>query len=284
MTVMAEVPVLEVQDLHFRYPGAPEDALRGISLRIAPGEMVALIGQNGAGKSTLARHFNGLLRPTAGRVLVGGRDAAGLKVSALARHVGYVFQNPDHQIFHDTVGGEVAFGLHNLGVPRTEIRERVAAALEFVGLAGTEETYPFELSKGQRQRLALAAVLAMRTGVIVLDEPTTGQDYRESRQIMDRVKELNEAGHTIVFITHDMELVARYAARVVVLGQGRVPADGGVREVFARPEVLRLTDLRPPDITRLAQRLNRPEIPRDVLLVEEMACVLRSLAVGGDAA
>lgn len=261
--------IIKTENLTFRY-GASEPVLSNISLEIARGECVAIIGQNGAGKTTLVKHFNGLHKPTSGKVYVDGKDTVPLRVSDLAGKVGYVFQNPDHQIFHDTVGKEVAFGLRNLGIAADEIRIRVADALEAVGLTAHYQSYPFNLSKGQRQRVALASVLAMQTEVIVLDEPTTGQDHRESMQIMEMVRTLNEKGHTIIFITHDMSLVARYASRAVVVCQGGLLADGDVRTVFAQPELLRKTYLNPPQVTVLAQGLARHSIPPDVLSVEEM--------------
>lgn len=248
--------------------------LKNISLEIFKGECVAIIGQNGAGKTTLAKHLNGLNKPVSGSVAVNGQDTRSQKVSALSRTVGYVFQNPDHQIFHDTVGKEVAFGLKNFRLPAAEIEERVSEALAAVGLSEHCLSYPFNLSKGQRQRVALASVLAMGTEVIVLDEPTTGQDYKESVQIMDMVRALNKKGHTVIFITHDMSLVAGYADRAVVLCAGEIIADGPVRYVFARPEVLSKSYLSPPQITALAQSLNRHSFPPDVLSVAEMYYLL----------
>lgn len=271
--------LIKIENLSYTYSGG-QPALQNISLEIGKGECVAIIGQNGAGKTTMAKHFNGLHKPSSGRVFIGGKDTARLKVSELARTIGYVFQNPDHQIFNDTVGSEVAFGLKNLGLPAAEIEERVAGALAEVGLSSYYHTYPFNLSKGQRQRVALASVLAMRTEAIVLDEPTTGQDYRESMQIMEMVRKLNEDGHTIIFITHDMSLVARYAKRVIVLCRGTVLVDGEVRSVFAQPELLKETYLSPPQITALAQSLNRRAIPPGVLSVEEMYHLLTT--TGGE--
>lgn len=261
--------IISLENLTYIY-GRGEPVLNNISIKIARGECLAIIGQNGAGKTTLAKHFNGLHRPSSGKVFIDGRDAARLKVSGLARTVGYVFQNPDHQIFNDTVGREVAFGLKNLGLSAVEIEDRVAKALEAVGLSCHLRTYPFNLSKGQRQRVALASVLAMQTQVIVLDEPTTGQDYRESAQIMEMVRTLNEKGHTIIFITHDMSLVAGYARRAVVLCSGEILADGNVRSIFSMPEILARTYLNPPQVTALAQGLGRRQIPPDVLTVDEM--------------
>lgn len=270
----ARQALIKIENLTYQYNGA-QPVLKNISLEIGSGECLAVIGQNGSGKTTLVKHFNGLLKPSSGHVCINGRDTGPLKVSTLARTVGYVFQNPDHQIFHDTVGKEVAFGLKNLRLPAEEIERRVTDALEAVGLTGHYLTYPFSLSKGQRQRVALASVLAMHTEVIVLDEPTTGQDYRESAQIMDMVKKLHEQGHTIIFITHDMSLVARYAHRAVVLCEGRILADGPVRAVFARPELLAESYLSPPQITLLAQGLGKHAIPPDVISVREMFDLLQ---------
>ncbi|HHU86685.1 MAG: energy-coupling factor ABC transporter ATP-binding protein [Pelotomaculaceae bacterium] len=260
---------IKVEKLTYHY-GSGQPVLKNISFETGKGECIALIGQNGAGKTTLAKHFNGLHRPSSGKVYIDGIDTTSMKVSELARKVGFVFQNPDHQIFHDTVAREVAFGLRNLRLSRREIEERTAAALEAVGLTEHCRTYPFNLSKGQRQRIALASVLAMQTETIVLDEPTTGQDFRESVQIMEIVRKLNENGHTIIFITHDMSLVARYARRVLVLCRGEILADGDVRSVFAAPEILKKTYLRPPQITNLARCLGRHSIPPDVLGVREL--------------
>lgn len=265
----SNVAQIKVENLTYGYD-REVPVLKNISLEISKGECVAIIGQNGAGKTTLAKHLNGLNKPVSGTVCINGRDTAPLKVSVLARTVGYVFQNPDHQIFHDTVGKEVAFGLKNFGLPAAEIEERVTDALDAVGLTEHYLSYPFNLSKGQRQRVALASVLAMRTEVIVLDEPTTGQDYKESIQIMDMVRDLNKNGHTVIFITHDMSLVAGYAGRAIVLCEGEIIADGPTRSVFARPELLSRSYLSPPQITALAQSLGKHAIPPDVLSVTEM--------------
>lgn len=262
--------IIKVEDLVYSYNKSSLRVLKEISLKINQGECIAVIGQNGAGKTTLAKHFNGLNKPGKGRVYINGIDTQNQKVSSLAKTVGYVFQNPDHQIFHDTVWKEVAFGLKNQNFSQGEIDDRVGKALESVDLMDFAQAYPFNLSKGQRQRVALASVLAMRPQVIVLDEPTTGQDYLESKRIMGLVKQLNEQGHTIIFITHDMSLVAEYAHRVIVMCQGEVIADDNVRTVFSQPDLLAKTYLRPPQITVLAQELRRHSIPSDILTVREM--------------
>ncbi len=267
---MTAKTVIKVEGLVYRYNKNSQPVLKNISIKIRQGECIAVIGQNGAGKTTLAKHFNGLNKPSEGRVYIGGLDTQSQKVSSLAKTVGYVFQNPDHQIFHDTVWKEVAFGLKNRDFSREEINDRVEKALESVDLIDYAQAYPFSLSKGQRQKVALASVLAMRPQVIVLDEPTTGQDYSESKRIMNLVKQLNEQGHTIIFITHDMSLVAEYARRVLVMCRGEIIADGDVRSVFSQPALLAETYLKPPQITVLAQELHRHSIPAGILTVKEM--------------
>ncbi|RYD05297.1 hypothetical protein N752_10000 [Desulforamulus aquiferis] len=186
-----------------------------------------------------------------------------------------MFQNPDHQIFHDTVEKEVAFGLINMGLPKAEISERVAKALHSVGLESQAGAYPQSLSRGQRQRVALASVLAMQTEIIILDEPTTGQDYHERLQIMELVSKLNQEGHTVVFITHDMALVANYAERVIVLCQGRIILDGPVREVLSQQAKLAQTLLEPPQITMLGSRLAPSS--EVILTVDEMYTYLQKV-------
>jgi energy-coupling factor transport system ATP-binding protein len=247
-------PVVEVQALVHRYEGGME-ALRGVDLTIRRGEFVALLGQNGSGKTTLVKHFNGLLQPTIGEVRVVGGSTRGQSVSRLGRLVGYVFQNPDHQIFAETVFEEVAFGPRNHGVPAEQTRARVTEALAAVGMTGRETDDPFVLTKGERQRVAVASVLATQPQLIVLDEPTTGLDYREQRQMMDLVRRLNERGHTIVCVTHSMWVAAEYAHRVVVMKDGRVWMDGTAREVFAREGDLAAARLRPAQMVRVTNRL-----------------------------
>lgn len=272
-------PVIQISGLSFGYE-FDDSVLKDIHLEIFPGEMVALVGQNGAGKTTLVKHLIGLLRPPVGKVRVDGLDVANTRISKLARQVGYVFQNPDHQIFHDTVQAEVAFGLNNLGLSPEEVEPRVTAALTDVGLEHLAGENPHRLSRGQRQRVALASVLSMRTPVIVLDEPTTGQDYQERQQIMELIRQLNKAGHTIVFITHDMSLVAHYASRVIVLCQGQIILDGETREVFQHTDKLAESLLLPPQVTLLASQLNdqlKASGSQVILTVDEMQAYLQDV-------
>jgi energy-coupling factor transporter ATP-binding protein EcfA2 len=266
-------PLLEAQGVEHRYAGGTL-ALTGIDLTVREGEFVALTGPNGSGKTTLAQHLNGLLRPTKGRVRVAGEVTAGVSVTTLARTVGYVFQNPDHQLFAETIADEVAFGPRNLGVAANEVRERVEEALVAVGLAGREGEDPFSLTKGERQRVAVASVLATRPRALILDEPTTGLDARERRSLMTLVRQLNEAGHTILCITHHLEIVAEYAHRMVVVRQGRLFLDGMTREILTREPDLAEAGLRPPDLVRLGNRLGFP-----FLTVEEGVSVLKGVTV-----
>ncbi|MFQ5808501.1 MAG: energy-coupling factor transporter ATPase [Armatimonadota bacterium] len=245
--------ILSVRDVAFSYDG--HRALDGVSLDVQRGEFVAILGQNGCGKTTLAKHLNGLLQPGEGTVLVAGQPSTEAPVAELARTVAYVFQNPDHQIFMDRVEDEVAFGPRNLGVPTEEIGDRVREALEAVDLVGYEGRDPFVLTKGERQRVAVASALAARPQVIILDEPTTGLDGAQQRSMMKLLRRLNEGGHTIIVITHSMWAASTYAHRVVLMSEGGVLADAPVREVFGDAELLGRTSLRQPDICALSSHL-----------------------------
>lgn len=258
-------PILRVEDVSFAYPDGTT-VLRTVSLEIRRGEMVAILGQNASGKTTLIKHFNGLLYPTRGRVLVDGHDTRQLGLQKLARSVGYVFQNPDYQLFAETVYDEVAFALRLRGLDEETIRAHVHEALEAVGLAGYEHADPFTLTKGGRQRVALAAVLATKPELLILDEPTTGLDYREQRGMMELVRRLNEAGSTIVFVTHHMWVAAEYAHRTIVMKDGQVLIDGTTRDVFAREDLLQAARLRPPQHVSLANRLGKTLLTVDELV------------------
>jgi energy-coupling factor transporter ATP-binding protein EcfA2 len=269
-------PVIVVRDVTYRYEGDAPPALDNVSLSIEPGEFVAFVGQNGAGKTTLAKTFNGILMPTSGEVIVQGHEtrAAGLDVLALI--VGYVYQNPDHQIFALTVRDEVAFGPRNLGLKPDAVNQAVKQALELVGMQADADTYPFLLGRGQRQKLAVAAVVAMGSPVLVVDEPTTGLDLQGAQGIMHLLRQWNADGRTIVIITHDMNIVAEYARRTVVMARGRVLADGPTRQVLTQQPVLAQALLKAPQITRVAQSLDpRFGFPSDVLTVSEFHTALK---------
>jgi energy-coupling factor transport system ATP-binding protein len=254
--------LLRVDHLSFAYPFGPR-VLDDVCLEIAAGEFIAIIGQNGSGKTTLAKHLVGLLAAGDRKIMIGGRDRATLHPAETAQEVGYVFQNPDHQIFAATVAEEVAFGPRNFGLDAAEIARRSEEVLSAVNLSAERDRDPFLLSKGERQRLAVASVLALRPRLLILDEPTTGLDYREQRRMMGLIGDLNRSGIAIVMITHTPWLVAEYARRVVLMRKGRVMFDGGVREFFVRDELLANSSFRPPEGTMLGRRFGlsalRPE-------------------------
>ncbi len=252
------------RDLEFDYPSGVK-ALRGISLDIYPGDMVAIVGQNGSGKTTLAKQFNGLLLPSRGSITVDGKTTKEQGIFRLGQRVGYVFQNPDHQIFSETVFEEVSFGPRLRGVGEAELKDRVREALAAVGLEGAEDQDPFSMTKSGRQRVAVAAILAVRPEVLILDEPTTGLDYREQRSMMEMVKRLNESGSTIIFITHHMWVVAEYAKKVFVMKDGLLFLEGTTREVFFHEKELLEASLRPPHFIQFTNRLGKT-----MLRVEEL--------------
>lgn len=266
--------VLRTKDLRFRYPTRQEYALDGINLEIHRGEFVALIGQNGSGKTTLIKHFNGLLRPTAGEIFVDGQLTDGVPTSQLARLVGYVFQNPDHQVFAETVEEEIAFGPKNLGFDEEHIAEVTQEVVRDMGLEDYLDEMPFMLGKGQRQRLAVASVLAMEPQILIVDEPTTGQDWRECIRLMDLLKPLNEKGHTILVTTHNMNLVSLYARRVIVMLAGKIWMDGTTQEVFSQPAKLTPAYIKPPTLYQLAHRFCPEADISAVVTPEDLADLL----------
>ena len=262
-------PLILVEDLHHLYPGGVL-ALAGVSLQIREGESIGIIGQNGSGKTTFVKHLNGLLRPTQGRVLVEGQDTRKTRVSRLARTVGYVFQNPDHQIFAGKVRDEVSFGPKNLGLGGTELEQAVGEALEIMGLTELAERHPYTLSRGQRQRLAIAAVLSMRSRVLMLDEPMGGQDRTQVGRLLAALAGLRAKGHTTIMVSHDLEIIGASCDRAIVFHDGRVILEGPVRDVFAHTEELARTFLKAPQVARFSLARG---LPRVAVTVEE-ACEL----------
>jgi len=247
--------VVQALNVEFTYPGGAR-ALDGVNLAVGRGDFVAIVGQNGAGKTTLTRHFNGLLRPSSGDIRVLGRSAQGVPTIELCRHVGYVFQNPDEQLFCTSVQEELKFGPTNIGADPHVTSQRVEEILGDIGLTRYREVWPKYLTKGERQRLALASVVVMDPDVLIVDEPTTGLDWVESLQILDYLERLrNERKKTIIIITHDMNIVSLYARRVVVMAKGRVVGDGTAREIFSQPDLMELACLRRPPIADLSQAL-----------------------------
>jgi energy-coupling factor transport system ATP-binding protein len=255
----------------FVYPDGTR-ALEAVDLAISPGAPVAIVGQNGSGKSTLVRHFNGLLRPTEGRVLHDGDDIAGRRVATLAASVGIVFQNPDRQIFAGRVRDEVRFGPRILGRSGADVDAAAEAALDAVGLSEVAGSNPYDLGYSRRKLLALASVLAMGTPVLVLDEPTTGQDARGIDRVQRVVADVAASGRTVIAISHDMRFVAESFGRVVAMGAGRVLLDGAPTEVFGEPAwpTLASTYLEPPHAARVGARLGLGSTPTEASLVEAL--------------
>jgi energy-coupling factor transport system ATP-binding protein len=260
-----------LEGVTFDYPGGVR-ALDDLSLRIGSGESVALVGQNGSGKTTLVRHLNGLLRPASGRVLVGGDDAAGLRVAQLARRVGLAFQDPDRQIFARRIRDE-EFGPRNVGLQGAELDAAVSSALTMVGLAEEAATNPYDLGAARRRLLAIASVVAMRTPVLVLDEPTSGQDGLGVARVRELVAGATAEGRTVIVVSHDLRFVAETFPRVVVLRAGQVVLDAPPAQAFAAPAwgTLRETGLEPPAAAVLADRLGLGPVASEAALVGALA-------------
>ena len=245
-------------------------ALKDVDLTVHQGEFLGIIGQNGAGKTTLLKNLVGLLTPTRGRVLVEGVDTRSAAVAELATRVGMVLQNPDQQLFGQTVVEEVAFGPRNLGLNKGEIQSRVEMAIEMTGLGTFRHDFPPALAKGDRAKVVIASVLALEPQIVIFDEPTTGQDYRGCHKIMELARSLHREGRTVIVVTHDMALIAEYTERTVVLCQGEVLLDGTTGAVFAQPAVLNRTNVMPPQITQLASSLPPAlGLPSHTLTVEQ---------------
>ena len=248
--------MLEVKNIKYSY-NADYQALKGVSLKVEKGEMVALLGKNGAGKSTLFLHLNGIYRPDEGQVFIDGEELKYDKKSLLKfrQKVGIVFQNPDDQIFAPTVEEDVAFGPLNLGLSMEEVQDRVEDALARVGMSGFEKTAPHHLSGGQKKRVAIAGILAMKPEVMVLDEPTAGLDPQGVVDLSKLLRELNDEGITIIISTHEVDLVPDYAKKVFVLVDGLLIAEGTPKEIFSKPEILDQANLKVPIVTQLFQKL-----------------------------
>jgi cobalt/nickel transport system ATP-binding protein len=250
--------MLEVQNIKYSY-NKDYQALKGVSLKVEKGEMVALLGKNGAGKSTLFLHLNGIYEPDEGKVFIDGEELKYDKKSLLKfrQKVGIVFQNPDDQIFAPTVEEDVAFGPLNLKLPMEEVQKRVTESLARVGMSGFEKKAPHHLSGGQKKRVAIAGILAMQPEIMVLDEPTAGLDPQGVRDLSALLKELNDEGITIIISTHEVDLVPNYAKRVFVLVDGLLIAEGTPKEIFAQPEILDQANLEVPIVTELFQDLEK---------------------------
>ena len=268
----ASRPAVVLDDVVFTYPSGVR-ALDGVDLEVTAGETLGIIGQNGSGKSTLVRHLNGLLRPASGRVLVHGEDVAGRHVAEISRQVGLAFQDPDRQIFAGRVRDEVAFGPRNLGARGIELEAAVTEALGAVGLNGTADLNPYDLGYSRRKLLAIASVLALRTPIVILDEPTTGQDLHGATRVREIVRGLVAEGRTVLAISHDMRFVAETFGRVVVMREGRIILDGTPAEVFSEASwpILASSYLEPPLAARFGAQLALGSTPTEAALVEALS-------------
>jgi len=252
-------PILEFRDVHYVYPTGVK-AIRGVDLKIYPGEVVALMGPNGAGKSTLSLLSIGILKPTRGRVLVDGVDTRDATVAQLARTVGIIFQNPNHMLFKNSVEEEIAFGPKNLGYSEEEIERFVEQAMQICDLKRYSGRHPLSLSMGERKRVCIAAALSMNPRLLFFDEPTVGQDHRHSEAFMSYIKRLREKGYTIVIITHNVNLAIEYCQRAIIMVDGKIIADGPTQKVLADEPLLKKARLKPTSITRLMKALNLPPL------------------------
>ncbi len=273
--------MIEVKDLYFTYPNGVE-ALRGVSLTIQDGEFVAIMGQNGAGKTTLVKHFNGLLKPKKGQVLVDGVDVTKVSVASISRNVGFVFQNPDHQLFCESVEEEISFALRNFGFKGDVIRNRVTWALNLLGLTEYRKTSPFMLSGGERKRVALASVLAWDPKILIMDEPTIGQDYQQKEKLRQFILQMKTQEETIIMVTHDVEFVAECTPRVLLMRDGKITADGEARRILTDPDILNVASIVPPQVAQifleLSHQLPELELPTAVIdLYEAREVLLRIL-------
>jgi energy-coupling factor transport system ATP-binding protein len=258
--------MIEAENVYFTYPNGVE-ALKGVSLTIKNGEFVAIMGENGAGKTTLVKHFNGLLKSTKGTVHIDGVNTTKASVATLARNVGFVFQNPDRQLFSETVEEEIAFALKNFGFKEKIIKRRVTWALNLLGLTQYRKTSPFMLSGGERKRVALASILAWNPKILMLDEPTIGQDYRQKENLLQFILQMKAQRKTIIIVTHDVEFVAECSPRVLLMREGRIVADGEARKVLTNPEILTQASIVPPQITQIFLQLSDFQLPKEVINV-----------------
>jgi energy-coupling factor transport system ATP-binding protein len=256
--------MIEVEEVNFTYPNGVK-ALKNVSLVVKNGEFVAIMGQNGAGKTTLVKHFNGLLKPSTGAIRVDGVETTKTSVAAMARKVGFVFQNPDHQLFSETVEEEIAFALKNFGFEEEAIQKRVTWALNLLGLTQYRKTSPFMLSGGERKRVALASVLAWDPQILILDEPTIGQDYQQKEKLRQFIVQMQTQRKTVVIVTHDVEFVAECSPRVVLMKEGKIVADGEGKEILTNLEALAQSSIVLPQIAQIFKQLTPLGLPKNII-------------------
>jgi energy-coupling factor transport system ATP-binding protein len=272
--------VIVVEDLRFSYPNNVE-ALKGISLTVNDGEFIAIMGQNGAGKTTFIKHFNGLLKPASGTVRVDGVETTKTSVATLARNVGFVFQNPDHQLFSETVEEEIGFALKNFGFNKETIESRITWALNLLSLTQYRKTSPFLLSGGERKRVALASVLAWDPQTLILDEPTIGQDHDQKEKLRQFIMQMQTQKKTVVIVTHDVEFVAECNPRVLLMREGKIVADGITRDILTNPQLLAESSIVLPQIAQVFTKLSSLGLPKDVIDIYEAKEILLQKAKEG---
>lgn len=262
--------MLEFRNVTFSYNVTAN--VKGLNVQVQKRDFISVIGANGAGKSTFSKLCNGLLKPTEGDVLVLDKNTKTEKVSNLAKHIGFLFQNPDRQICCNTVEEEIAFSLKNNGIPQDEIKKRVEQTISEFGF--NAKTEPFNMSRGQRQKLCLACLIALNPEILILDEPTTGLDYRECMEMMERIRQLNESGTTVIMVCHDMEVVLDFAKKVIVMNRGEILGQGETRTVLADTELLSRARLLQPQIAQTCTALG--EGFQNIFTVEEMISALKA--------
>jgi energy-coupling factor transport system ATP-binding protein len=270
---------VEVKNLTYTYPGTSSPAISNMTFSIPKGQFVGIIGQNGGGKTTIMKCLVGLLKPTYGEIFLDNKPLNGQKVGEIATQIGLILQNPDTQLFCMSVEEEIRFGLENLKLDPQEIEKRTEESLKITGLSNYRTLYPFKLSLGDRRKVAVASIVAMRPQVLIFDEPLTGQDYRGRYELVNLAAELQQAGHTVIMISHDMELVAKYTERTLVVGKGELLLDSPTRDVFDHVSLLRETYIDPPEIIRLAQELRGCGLPLGLLSIDQVTEEIQNLKI-----
>jgi energy-coupling factor transport system ATP-binding protein len=265
--------MIEIDDVHYSYPNNVE-ALKGVSLTINDGEFIAIMGQNGAGKTTLIKHFNGLLKPLMGTVRVNSVDTKKTSVATLSRNVGFVFQNPDNQLFSETVEEEIAFALKNFGFEKDVIEKRITWALNLLSLTQYRKTSPFLLSGGERKRVALASVLAWDPETLILDEPTIGQDHEQKEKLRQFIMQMQTQKKTVVIVTHDVEFVAECNPRVLLMRGGTIVADGVAKNILTNQQLLRESSIVLPQIAQIFSKLQQLGFPTDIIDIYEAKAII----------
>ncbi|MCL2642912.1 MAG: energy-coupling factor ABC transporter ATP-binding protein [Candidatus Bathyarchaeota archaeon] len=267
--------MITIEDIHYSYASNIE-ALKGVSLTINDGDFIAIMGQNGAGKTTFIKHFNGLLKPTSGIVRVNGVETTKTSVAALARNIGFVFQNPDNQLFSETVEDEIVFALKNFGFDKETIEQRVVWALDFLSLTQYRKTSPFLLSGGERKRVALASVLAWDPNTLVLDEPTIGQDHEQKEKLQQFIMQLQSKKKTVVMVTHDVEFVAECNPRIILMRDGKIVADGIAKDILTNSKLLEESSIVLPQIAQIFTKLCPLGLPANVINMDEAETTILS--------